>query len=668
VSSHEVFLKTSDGRHSIKIDDDFCSSLGVPGDANLELISLFVSSWITLLSDSPLEPEKKPYQLYRRFLNRLRRDGLKATILAFSDLAHLLVSQHSNMGSAALIGDWIDDFRDTPVFYEYHHYYQSENPSILDFLYTFLNFGKKLEIVDESFNEVAFRDWKGVENRLADLKMSSLDTTSLRRILDYSLPTFRIEDFRPSFGPGSISERGVYGRLGKMKNFAYDGVVDRFIFHGHIGMYGCGDDHGLTPSQVIPNPEMWSPDRHVSTRISRLMFVPKNIKTARSICMEPGTLMYFQQGIMREMVRLIGDSQFDTFIRLRDQSYNRKLSLSGSIASDIDTLDLSSASDSLSYALIKAVFPRSWQIVMRATRSTSVELPDGSVFHPVKFAPMGSALCFPVQCITFTAIAVYAACLYVYEVENIDTEFLDWLTPATIGRVLSYFKRDPGYYSRYFQPLGVYGDDICIDGRLTKIIKPILARLGFVVNESKSFVGGQSFRESCGGYYLAGNDITPLYFRIKAVRRTLTPSHVVSHVHLINEARRKGYVNLYRYLRRLLMTWGCSRRLKNKASTYNSIPYVSDPSLFGIVVSHEPKNSHLMSRENTAYQREEFRVWTPTYDRVVHDGDLIPDVHRYEYMRWWVGRAYGDLQEVNSSFHEYDTRGPGMKWRWMPLH
>jgi len=662
---HEVFINTSDGRRSFVVDDAFCQSLKDYSQANIGVMSLFIAGWLSLLADSPLPSGTRPHQTYVRFLDRIRTDGLKSTVLRMISLAHALVSTTTIVGPESSIGDWIDGFKDTPVFFEYNRYYKTGDIESLKYLYTFLNFGKKLEYVDSTFNETAFRGWLDVESRLGDLVLREEDTSVLRTILATLLPRYVVDDFRPKFGPGSVRERGVHGRIGKIKTLRFDPVIDRFLLHGHAGMYGYGEDHGLTVEKIIPDPSQWTPAKGVSSRESLLMFRPKNMKVARSVCMEPNTLMFFQQGIMGQFMELIGQSRLSKLIDIRDQSKNRALSQFGSFSNEIDTLDLSSASDSLSLALVKAVFPPSWLIPMLASRSSSVRLPDGRSISVHKFAPMGSALCFPTQCIIFASVVVYAMCLYVYESRDIHTAFSDWLTPTVIHEVLCLMQDTPGYSNRSFQPCSVYGDDICLDGRLTDIVKSILVRLGFVVNEEKSFVGNQAFRESCGGYYLNGHDITPLYFTVKGVKRLLSSTHVASQVHLINESYARSYRHLYRFLRDSIMTWECGGRLKSKATTSNSIPYVSTPDVFGIV-ARAPRNSHLESRVSVPYQRDEVRSWTIVYTSITDPGDLLGSVDKYEYVRWWTRRTRGGIEDPYGSALRFDTGNPGLRWRWIP--
>jgi hypothetical protein len=656
---HEVLIRTSTGRRLFTIDDDFVNSLSIAKE-NREPCALFVSTWLTLLADSPLDPNNKPYRLYRRFLNRIQQEGIKAIVVRFTSLAHELVSRQSIMGSSSQMGDWIDGFKDTPVFFEYNRYFQTGDPSILAYLYSFLNFGKKLEYKDPSFYEVAFRDWLGIEKRLNDQVISDALLDQLKSVVTELLPRFKWRDLRPKFGPGAVAERGVRGRICKLRSFKYDSLIDRFLLRGHLGNYGFGEDSGASVDKVIPDPSNWRPAKGESSRTSELRFVDKNLKVARSICMEPNTLMYFQQAVASRIYELIDDSPLRHFINVRDQNRNKELALAGSIFGEIDTLDLSAASDSVSIDLVKRVFPASWLIPMLVTRSSKVNTPGGLI-HLRKFAPMGSALCFPTQCIIFASICILAACHFTYGIEYPDGDEPSpvWVKD-NVRRIIRTFSNVPlDYATTLLQPLAIYGDDICVDGRLTGIVKLILSQLGFVVNEEKSFVGSQSFRESCGGFYLAGHDITPVYFRVKQVRRGLpTSSHVASQVHLINECWERKFLRTYQFLHKSIVEWG-SRGMRK-----NPIPYTLDPDRFGIRC-RQPVNSHLAVREHPDYQRTEYRAWTITYTHTDKPGSLLPVVDAYEYMRWWANRT-SDIATEKFSVLRYDTGRPGLRWKWMP--
>jgi hypothetical protein len=618
-----------------------------------------ICSWLTLLSDSPLKKQhgNKPLRLYVKFLNRIKRDGLKVTVLSFSSLAHKLVSQPLLMGESPENGDFISDFLDTPVFMEYYRYFKTGDTDCLRYLYTFLNFLKKGEYIDPEFNSIAFRDWIGIEDRLSRLSFDEVDILSLKTILSIVLPVFDIDSFFPKFGNGSVSERGVRTRGSKIKNFDYDPLIDRFIFHGHIGKYGYGDESGLSSTKVVPNILSWDPARRVSSRIARMHTVKKDWKSVRTICMEPNTLQFFQQGIMRRMLELVQKSRLSDFINLSDQSRNKSLAQFGSFTSLIDTIDLSSASDCLSLELVKKIFPPSWLIPMIVTRSHSCLTPGG-IKRLEKFAPMGSALCFPTQCILFTCVVIMAACIHSYELFPYTCTFEDWLA-SNIINVIDNFMKTPRYDNTRYQPCAVYGDDICVDQKLTPIVMAILDRLGFIVNRQKSFVGSQVFRESCGGFYLNGDDITPVYFRVKNCK-TLNAEYLASSVTLANQCYLSGYYSTYRLIVRDVLYKDTRFRHRNDK---NSIPFVEAGSdQFGFY-SIKPHNEHLISRYNSNLQRDEFKCVSLSYDINYLANESCED---YEYMRWMATHTSGFFRDDFSSHLKYDTAGCRCVWRWTP--
>lgn len=661
----EVRLRTSKGQHLFVIDADFCKLCGVSPE-NYDGVSLFMVSWLALLSDSPLNSAAccKPLKTYQIFLDRIKSHGLKATVIEFANLSHKLMSQHMLMGQSSSIGDWIDDFKDTPVFFEYNRYFKTGDASLLRFLYTFLVFGKKLDYVDPEFETTAFRSWLGIEEKLATIQYSDTDVDVLSSILRIVLPKFSVDKFFPKFGPGSVAERGVRGRISKVELFEYDRVIDRFLYHGLIGKFGYGEDSGLVAEKTAPVVDFNDSDRRASSRVARLMFVPKDLKTSRSICMEPNVLQYYQQGVLSVMMELVGKSQFSKFINLESQERNRRLAYEGSYTSLVDTIDLSSASDCLSYELVKAVFPPSWQIPMRVTRSSSSWLPNGDQ-HPLKkFAPMGSALCFPTQCILFTSVVVYAACLYTYSTTPYAGTFLEFVE-HNVHTIIHGFCHDVSYRREtwLFQPCSVYGDDICVDTRLTPYVMSILDRLGFIVNTTKSFTGSQSFRESCGGFYLDGSDVTPIYYRVKKVnRRRLSAEHLASGIALANAAYTSGYKNLYRCVLRTILYWNCRQR--SSTSDKNAILFKEVGSDDFGVIAKCPSNTHLDVREHKDYQRTERKAISITYDYKLEDHN--ESVEAYEYMRWMASRYRSSSTWESSQVLRSDTGGARLRWRWTP--
>lgn len=656
MNAQEVDISTSDGRRRFTIDDDFCASSGV-STANRETVKVFLCSWLALLSDSPLDSEHgpKPKRLFSSFLKEIRTSGFKPTVLRYSDLAHRLASQAYLYGTSSFNDEFIDEFKDSPIFREYHQYYKSEDPSLFRYIYTFLTFGKKLPYIDPKFESTAFRGWLDLEEQLSTWSYDDNDLKILNRIMTSLLPPLSLDNFYPKFGPKAVSERGVHTRIDKVEAFQYDAVINRHILGGSLGHYGYGEDHGLTPARAIPNLSAWGKREVTSSRTARLRFVPKDLKTARSICMEPSVLQYFQQGIWDRIENTLIDTPFKWWIRFRDQSYNANLATFGSYTGEIDTIDLSSASDCVTLSLVKGIFPRTWQIAMRATRSSQCFLPNGKIHKLTKFAPMGSALCFPIQSLIFASICIYAALVYQHQVTGVA--LLDLIDQRSIRRAAKSFKRDLEGTGQ-FEPLGIYGDDICVDRRLTDEVINILLRLGFRVNHGKSFRGSQAFRESCGAFVLNGHRVDPMYYRVD-YRGTHSASSIASMVALSNECFNRKYANLRRFLIKHLL----HKRIKGIGlMARNPILFVSpDDDTFGIK-SDYPYNA-LRVRDNKRYQRQEWKSIGISYEWRVRDTFCVTD--SYSYMRWMASRRHASSVPVEGT-HGVHTGGARVVWRWTP--
>lgn len=211
---------------------------------------------------------------------------------------------------------------------------------------------------------------------------------------------------------------------------------------------------------------------------ARVVLVPKDSRGPRIISCEPAEYMYIQQGIMRSMYQTLEThSMTRGQINFLDQTINRNLARQGSIDGILATLDMSEASDRVSLELVRRVFPPNWFECLGACRSKFTVLPDGRELKLNKFAPMGSSCCFPVEALVF-----WASC------------------QATFRRI--------GIKSKAY----VYGDDIIIPAAYAAEIVRDLESIGLVINVTKSFTRGP-FRESCGGDYHKGDDVTPIRVR-----------------------------------------------------------------------------------------------------------------------------------------------------------
>lgn len=342
---------------------------------------------------------------------------------------------------------------------------------------------------------------EGVYNDLT--RMSRLLFRDALTVLDAKI--FNL-DIRPGHGPGAVAER-LRG------NTKYDLRTWPARLEAEFSYSAFG----------IPNPRYHEvvdvccsiqfPERDEETP-SRVILVPKTAKTPRVIAAEPAALQYMQQGLMRILVpQLEGDPVCGPMIGFTDQSLNQDMARRGSLSKELATLDLSEASDRVSLRQVVSLlrdFP-SVEAAFRAVRSEKAELPTGEVLPLRKFASMGSALCFPAEAMCFLS-AVFI---------GIERSMLKrGILRARLTRkdILS-----------FRGCVRVYGDDIVIPADCVREVIDVFHSLGWKVNRSKSFWNG-NFRESCGGDFYAGQDVTPVKVRrlLPTTRRDV--SEIVSTV------------------------------------------------------------------------------------------------------------------------------------------
>lgn len=237
----------------------------------------------------------------------------------------------------------------------------------------------------------------------------------------------------------------------------------------------------LNQPGVASDEERDSAKATVSIESGHLSFVPKNAKTYRSIVVEPTLNGFFQLGIGDYMTKRLLANGVD----LKDQSTNRRLARLGSLTGELATLDLSSASDTIATELVWHLLPLDWALLLSSLRTSTVW--DGANHVRLhKFSSMGNGFTFPLESLIFWAL----------------------------GKAIV---DDDGVVS-------VYGDDIIVPSKHAQRLVSVLQEAGFSVNREKSFITGP-FRESCGGDYLSGIDIRPLYIKRRLLVADLFALH-----------------------------------------------------------------------------------------------------------------------------------------------
>jgi len=210
---------------------------------------------------------------------------------------------------------------------------------------------------------------------------------------------------------------------------------------------------------------------------SVLFTVPKKTDIDRVACKEPEINMFMQRCVgdhIRSKLRRRG-------INLNDQSINADLA-KNALRTNSATIDLSSASDTITKQLVITLLPFEWYSLLDDLRSHSVEMPYGKGSHDLEmFSSMGNGFTFELESLIFWALT-----------------------------------RSVCYFSGIKGKVSVYGDDIICPTAVAPRLARIFNYFGFTVNMKKSaWTGG--FRESCGEHYLLGRNITPFYLR-EAVR------------------------------------------------------------------------------------------------------------------------------------------------------
>lgn len=206
---------------------------------------------------------------------------------------------------------------------------------------------------------------------------------------------------------------------------------------------------------------------------NKVTFVPKTTRILRSIAVEPLLNGYLQKGIdvyMRGLLTRRANVDLD------DQEKNCRMAWEGSFDEDDSfcTIDLSSASDSISLEVVRELLPPDWFYLLDRVRSKSYKTSAGDLVTYEKFCSMGNGFCFPLQTLIFLSACHACEC---------------------------------GQSGVDFR---VYGDDIIVRKSKFDAVVALLARLGFTVNKDKTFSVGP-FRESCGADYYSGVDVRPVY-------------------------------------------------------------------------------------------------------------------------------------------------------------
>lgn len=297
-----------------------------------------------------------------------------------------------------------------------------------------------------------------------------------RLILYAVLRDFDPLDIVPGHGPGAVATGEKYEAKYAFKR--YFKKVDEVFCYADYFFYSyshLAEGNGLAVLETLED----TPDA-----FAKVVLVPKDSRGPRLISMEPLELQWIQQGVSRSLVKTIERHPITCGrVNFTDQDVNGDLALEHSKDGSYVTVDLKEASDRVSTWLVKQLFQTNLFSAFAACRSDGTLLPDGRLVRFRKFAPMGSALCFPVEALVFWALAVGA-------IVNVCSMRDAYALPA----------------------IYVYGDDLILPKKEFQVIKGVFEELHLQFNEDKCCTA-RFFRESCGVDAFKGVDVTPQKLR-----------------------------------------------------------------------------------------------------------------------------------------------------------
>lgn len=467
-----------------------------------------------------------------------------------------------------------------PIKEEVEKFLSQPNPSCFAIINLHLQCLCRLTLLDVDFSEKCLKDYIDCENRLRQFQYNYSRCVELNSILREWLQDFNYDGYLPHHGPGGVACLGRCGLSDKYRSLGTDQRLDYFISR-------ICDDAVFETQQSFQ-------------RQCQVVFVPKSMTSWRTISMEPATLQYHQQGVWDCLDKyMCRHRHLSKVVKIHDQSFNKNLAQVASARKDLCTIDLSAASDTVSWELVKrALRGTPLLVACYATRSEVALLPDGSKVKLAKFAPMGSALCFPIECLIFAGICELAV--------------------RTLGA-------RPICDTLY----SVYGDDIIVTKDIVSEVLFLLEEFGFLVNHSKTFIHQNvPFRESCGGEYYDGVDVSPFRLSRKFSAESISRRNPGMFGLCIDSAN-----NAYRHNLPTVRRWFIHRLLQLPQRLQPRFSQDEERGLY----SPEPTNFHLARKYSPAWQGETIYCGEITTVRSPAVADELEETIRYH--EWFVQSA-----------------------------
>lgn len=346
-----------------------------------------------------------------------------------------------------------------------------------------LRFGKrfspsKVDLIEES----SIKDFIQVENRTKLIQRNPVPLW-LKKALHEELASVLL--------PTKVNKRDRYFSNGAV---ADGGPVlsDKLDAIGN----NCERPWGLEYPMAMHSLDLpeYSGNQRICT--AKILVVPKSYKAGRIIAEEEAYRQYENSAVYKMILKLMRSSGRYSEFCIENQDMNRNLCCLASIEKGYATIDLSHASDCVSKSFVRTIFP-AWLLPHLSLLPNRITIGKKS-YQLQMAATAGSILTFVIETLTFWSIARVAKTLY------------EVLTGETIASV------------------SVYGDDIIVPTEIAELTIELLERLGFMVNEEKSFISPTSnYRETCGMEYFNGFDVSSRYYPRQVLTFNLKDGKIV---------------------------------------------------------------------------------------------------------------------------------------------
>jgi hypothetical protein len=400
---------------------------------------------------------------------------------------------------------------------------ESEYISLIRDVVQWTRLSSKLKLENPLLGEEAYQRFEANELRLRDLwsrpdEVRDQYLKGMARIVDTIIDQRNFQPGLGHHGNGAVREK--------------DCERHSWLKHKYLGQTNDRTKFFDRRFSFTVNPQDYEslefPQESVLPDDCRSSTVPKNIEKERFIAMQSVARMYRQEAVLQGYYRQWRSSSYcRKHFPIFDRTVNQRLALKGSRRRVIHednlpyeprsvhgwcTIDLQSASDSVTVHLVKACTKWNLRACLLLNRAKRI----GNLQLLATYATMGDATVFPTETLLIGAAVQLALDLSRSQDPSIPNHFL------------------------------VFGDDIiCPNSQiLLKILHDIFARIGFIINDDKSFYNGP-YRESCGVEAYLGWEIQPWYARI--------PSEGLERLESLVGAANSLYERGYRLTRRYMI-------------------------------------------------------------------------------------------------------------------